>query len=1100
MLDKNKHLHQKHAEELLKLSDGLDNLNMNNEPYKSIVDNTLDHEAERDERDNYYRMENGNILEKLDKFYYKVASNMFTKFDNRSKSNNKNRISSSSIVKSSQKSIVTILDDRSKLISEEVFNIADLNESDENTKFYFVNQDNENCYSIPLEYIVCEHSDRKIVVYAGNRKLKEIEQRNDKQHAYEFGWAYNLNSEGNKQINKIILAFLNNIFKDEKDTIIDLLSQPNTMVLMILNRESTLSDKISQTNIVSLVMFGDVDLIGTCIDYVATAIPYTGMNFAPFLIHNVQVFGSKTIQRKSRDSIKDNVTTHLLCKNSLSFYYERLGFTSNSVQDYLKESEWQPIIKRMHVNELLKQNPDSTEYKIMCINKVCHRFVNYITYPLETEESVLYPVNEDDERSQWSDLSLSTELSKAFSHEVKTLIKERTYFEFTHQYKDMFILGNRNERSFFEKVYKLAFVLPIGKLYTNGMKIVITKLSSKRVIDTLNSQVFEEALKPLQITLFPEDSASDNIDKMHCWTMIKCACCKKHVYVKKDRSEYFNEFMTKTVMSVWSVHIFGLENIPNNEWYDCNLHWNICSQRKGAMFNKLKMSYHKDSLKEESIKTTAMMRSMQNLDGLWEAIYLNLPLLFNAIVKMCYLSINKTSLDEDRRTVGKDYAERSKELLECIAPPKRRTEEEQKKDDLRKQQNATRQKRKRENQNKTERHSAEKKWKVNYHNDLSLQLKFRDIEYVDVKSCKQLRNVSVKYIKELREEHQELLKKSKRFRQGNADTPLKENHFLMIDLTTQTPHVVDEEWFVDENESTGEKIRLVSEETINQCMNQPNKKLSLSTSDKRNIARYVKNLKNSSQIIKLKRVTTKDKDKEEEVKKYKNHISTSKISFIGYDIKTNYHRISDDWVEMNFKEQSPEVYKRIMTLGTGMSYTIPAGSSYDSQILQLIKKNKIELIGPKISRPQEDNLSCLPCSLASAFDYLKMEDFAERIMRSYKKFHLQYPTTNYLIQDLLDITKHNTGRTTHEEKMKFEIKKVKKPDVNQLLTDHDIKVLYHCVLFNNHAIVLSDEWIFDPTLKNAVPKDEKHLRFCAQCGEYEDTNALMFYAYKYAWK
>ena len=33
----------------------------------------------------------------------------------------------------------------------------------------------------------------------------------------------------------------------------------------------------------------------------------------------------------------------------------------------------------------------------------------------------------------------------------------------------------------------------------------------------------------------------------------------------------------------------------------------------------------------------------------------------------------------------------------------------------------------------------------------------------------------------------------------------------MIDLITNTPCVVDEEWFVDENESTGEKIRLIGE-------------------------------------------------------------------------------------------------------------------------------------------------------------------------------------------------------------------------------------------------------------------------------------------------
>ena len=51
----------------------------------------------------------------------------------------------------------------------------------------------------------------------------------------------------------------------------------------------------------------------------------------------------------------------------------------------------------------------------------------------------------------------------------------------------------------------------------------------------------------------------------------------------------------------------------------------------------------------------------------------------------------------DKRTIGKDYVEQSIECLEYIAPQKHRTEEAQKKDYLRQQQNANRQKRKREN-------------------------------------------------------------------------------------------------------------------------------------------------------------------------------------------------------------------------------------------------------------------------------------------------------------------------------------------------------------------------------------------------------------------
>ena len=96
------------------------------------------------------------------------------------------------------------------------------------------------------------------------------------------------------------------------------------------------------------------------------------------------------------------------------------------------------------------------------------------------------------------------------------------------------------------------------------------------------------------------------------------------------------------------------------------------------------MALHKDSLKEESDKmSTSMMRSMQNLEGLWEAIYFNLPPLFKSVVKMSYITAKKTVSNEEKRGIGKDYAELSKELLECIAPSKHQSEEEEKKHYLR---------------------------------------------------------------------------------------------------------------------------------------------------------------------------------------------------------------------------------------------------------------------------------------------------------------------------------------------------------------------------------------------------------------------------------
>lgn len=57
---------------------------------------------------------------------------------------------------------------------------------------------------------------------------------------------------------------------------------------------------------------------------------------------------------------------------------------------------------------------------------------------------------------------------------------------------------------------------------------------------------------------------------------------------------------------------------------------------------------------------------------------------------------------------------------------------------------------------------------------------------------------------------------------------------------------------------------------------------------------------------------------------------------------------------------------------------------------------------------------------------------------------------------------------------------------------------YHCVLNNNHAVALFENWIFDPTLDNAIPRDEKHLRFSSERYDSESTENVIVLCYKYS--
>ena len=120
-------------------------------------------------------------------------------------------------------------------------------------------------------------------------------------------------------------------------------------------------------------------------------------------------------------------------------------------------------------------------------------------------------------------------------------------------------------------------------------------------------------------------------------------------------------------------------------------------------------------------------------------------------------------------------------------------------------------------------------------------------------------------------------------------------------------------------------------------------------------------------------------------------------------------------------------------------------------------------------------------------------------MRCYFEFTSKNPSKNYEMKHLLNVTLHNYGRLHGEKRWKCEIEKGTNIDALELLNSNKTNVLYHCVLVNNHAIVVFDNWIFDPTLTKAVPCNEKHLRFSAQSDDLEDSKNLVLVLYKYSW-
>ena len=164
----------------------------------------------------------------------------------------------------------------------------------------------------------------------------------------------------------------------------------------------------------------------------------------------------------------------------------------------------------------------------------------------------------------------------------------------------------------------------------------------------------------------------------------------------------------------------------------------------------------------------------------------------------------------------------------------------------------------------------------------------------------------------------------------------------------------------------------------------------LSKTDIRLINKHVTSVKVGLQICKIKRVTEKTKDQFEEIINFEGHVSVSKMAYIGYDIKDYFHRLSEDWIEMNFKEKHPSVYIAIRKLLPGEEYKIPIGSSSHNfrrtETIVQSKKKKICNNAPITRYMQDNEPSCVPSSIASAFSYVGESSIADRIMRIYINF------------------------------------------------------------------------------------------------------------------
>lgn len=560
--------------------------------------------------------------------------------------------------------------------------------------------------------------------------------------------------------------------------------------------------------------------------------------------------------------------------------------------------------------------------------------------------------------------------------------------------------------------------------------------------------------------------------------------------------------MLKVTYSLWFSHVFSYETFENDKWHQQNPDWTVCNRRIGEYYYNLKRSttFDKDVLVAN--------------EGDHKKIYvfkIHVEKFFNTIGTKYLTLVNEFLL---RSTFIQNEIETENTVTSRIRTPCKTyiqssySEDNNYNSNSRMSLNARNNKIKNDRVTKKKRHDAERKWNEVFHEDIEKQLKFDKIEYVTGdKPSDQLSEASKKYYK--------MRDKLKKNNYIDRFGELQKVEHYMAHYKDGTVDVLDEDWFTlnSEDESTEYRITPTRWKHINK---HPNEAHTLTVKDRGRIKKHCNKLRGLCDIKSLKRININDiKDVDErletvqyfERKKngnkvgYVTHLSTSKYEYEGIDRFNSSHKISKDWVELNYKERDPSLCKQICNLPIGETIKFTPGSSDITSVKHLVK---VDDRGRPNKFVQGKEPSCLFLSLANALHLSGEEQLAFKIVQvSSNFFGSKEVCDKPLMRDILFTTKSNGYHEEGERRFKFQINKTKHP-VNALeILQNDMfhqDIIYHCVLTNSHSICFVGSMIVDPVFPYTLPRNEKYLRLCAELNKesLEKSEDLIVQCYKYS--
>ena len=959
--------------------------------------------------------------------------------------------------------------------------------------------DNNDITVVPLAALVTQHDSHQVFLHS-KLELPQCDQIKDvRKHVYEVCFINNIWEVQSVSIRKTVLQFFSQIFTTEVNHITSLLRTDQTFVLMIINRSLTSSTLIEVEQIIAAVIFSADQIESICIDYLSAGLSYYSYGYGTLILHMAQVFAAEynlNHQKKGTSDTSDTQITYLTCTKKTHGYYLALGFKEMSLADFFKNEAVAYVGKRINIIEW-SNDPIDERLKIMYINGRIPRQINLV--------SVCHDF--DIEHSLYDNSILEEFNTIKPSKEVRDSLKN-IYAPFIERIKlrpdtedDLKTLQSSTDLKDFVKIkYNEYMKIPVGKLFGSAFKDQIDQFDN---LNFKQSQTMLIALENLEIQFIPQEYNDTGIDDTEQWVSIQCSLCNKKVFIKKTKDCNFVDFFMKMVYSVWYQHVFCYSTDSNNPFDSMNTDWNVCNNRKGEYLQRLRDSTRFD------ISVLSLEKDGENKLFIWkkylEFFFTGLKVRYSTILDsfVFYISKVKDLLDATNSTVREKRTRKSlitnyteERIIGAVPTSKNKNNS-----------TTNRSNSKYQKDNKMKRHDAESTWNETFYNDLEEQLTIDKIEYVNVEETDELYVESIEYL----EEREKLKDKNYINHWGEVQ---HENHFLGH-LLDGTRVVLEDEWFKQYDYNDDFSHYTLSKTTYKNALRRCNRPVSLNRNDKSRITKHVQSAKGMCEIQSIKKYKRDANEAERfehiefledievdggnsEPKKVK-HTSVSRYDYIGVDATGRSHFLSNDWVELNFKDKHKRLYNDICGLKGNKLIKIPEGSSNLDQNIDDIEQKDF---GPKTKYRQESDPSCLFTSLANALDFLGHPKLGHKLVQVYySKFHNQkdsYVTMN----DVLKVTKDNAFHSRNEEKFKFVITKVKKPNAVDLLPPApiEIDIIYHCILSNHHSIAISNGFIFDPVLPNSLMFNEINLRKCAQVCTHELTSQIILRAYKYTQK